>query len=79
MNCPHCNELVDCHSPIDTEEKIVPQQDDISLCFYCGNFARFHNGELVKFTDAELKELKVNQPDVFEQLKLAQDILRELD
>jgi len=77
MNCPHCNSIVDFISPINTEEKIKPEQNDIYICIDCVNLSRFDNNRLTKFTDAEFEELRADQPDVYEQIKLAQEMFRE--
>lgn len=50
--CPHCGYRHDAAAAVDDDER-GPEDGNLSLCFECGEWSVFEDGNLRKPTDAE--------------------------
>ena len=70
MSCPNCGYKFDGHTCV-TDEKAELQDEDISICFNCGEVHQLRNGIL------ELIDIK-DLPKGIQDLILKTNIVREM-
>lgn len=60
MKCGNCGKKLDAHT-YPTDEKVEPQNGDISICMYCGEVNQFQDGKLVLIDTRDLPEDVCNE------------------
>jgi hypothetical protein len=62
--CPNCQSVIDSASGC-----VVPEENDLSVCFYCGAILSMNGDLSVRLAyPKELEELKENQPESWNEL-----------
>ncbi len=66
--CPNCDKLIDSATNMDGTD-ISPQEDDISICFYCGAVLRYDKDLAVEEVSTSfIDDLKLNDRENYDNL-----------
>jgi hypothetical protein len=65
-SCPSCNRLIGAQTPVIGGESASPNEGDISICAYCGDFLIFN------------KDLSLRQMGLEEEMALKDDCRSQL-
>lgn len=67
--CPKCEREQNGFIGVGEE---TPQDNDISLCFYCKSINKYTNNltKLVTLTEKDLIDFKLEYPEIWEQIQL---------
>lgn len=69
IKCLNCGHELDAHQAVGGGEH-TPQENDISICAYCGGIGQYDSEiNLKPFTDKEWEELKAEDPDIYAMLQ----------
>lgn len=72
-----------CHKPLDgVTGNGKPKNEDISICIYCHEILMFTgkgmNLSLVKMSEAEKEDIKLNAPETWEKLMQYLDFVKQI-
>lgn len=69
-HCPHCSAFINGATFIEDNEKVIPEEGDVSVCLYCARVSIYlKDGTLRKPTDKE-HELISDDPDIFKAVSI---------
>ena len=77
--CPCCNNLMDAHTVVSTDNKYQPSPGDVSICFYCGAINLYDEELNIKImTEEEQRKYSKSDPDQWQFVLYAREELRKV-